>query len=250
MRLVAVASEDNRGLEGEVSAHFGRCPFVTLVEVDGDSIAGHTVVPNPNFQQHRPGAMPRFIRSLGANVILSGGMGPRAVAAFEAVGIDVATGSLGPVRQVVQAYLDGGLRGTVPCEHEGGHGNGDCKEHHQGAGQGPAPGRRAAGRVAITVVDDSGLDAAMDPRFGRAPFFLIVDADTGELEAVVANPAAQAGHGAGTGAAALMSENRVRAVISGRFGPKASDGLRGLGITALIAPEGLTARQALQLIRG
>jgi predicted Fe-Mo cluster-binding NifX family protein len=104
--------------------------------------------------------------------------------------------------------------------------------------------------IAITIAaEGQGLTAAMDDRFGRAPRFLVVDADTGEVQQTVSNPAVQAAHGAGTGAAALMREQGVAAVISGRFGPKAFEALRALGIETWIAPAGLTAEQALSRYR-
>jgi len=81
-RLIAVASEDSSGLDGEVSAHFGRCPFYVLVHVNGDTVVRSQVAANPHFDEHRPGMMPQFIHSLGADVIIAGGMGPRAIDMF------------------------------------------------------------------------------------------------------------------------------------------------------------------------
>lgn len=126
VRTIAVASGDDRGLDGEVSAHFGRCPYYTLVRVEGSEIKGVEVAGNPNFQSHVPGAMPAFIRDLGADVILAGGMGPRAVQLFQSYGIEAATGAVGRVGAVLDAYLDGRIRGTAPCNHDhpescGGH---------------------------------------------------------------------------------------------------------------------------------
>ncbi len=117
-RMIAVASLDDKGLEGEVSGHFGRCPFYTLVKVRGATISDAKSVPNPHFQRHVPGVMPAFIRDLGADVILAGGMGPRAIQLFQSYGIEVVTGGLGTVRKVLEAYLGGVLTGIVPCQHD------------------------------------------------------------------------------------------------------------------------------------
>jgi predicted Fe-Mo cluster-binding NifX family protein len=54
-------------------------------------------------------------------------------------------------------------------------------------------------------------------------------------------------HGAGTGAANMLKSAGVGAVISGRFGPKASETLRAHGIDAWIAPPRITAGEALRL---
>ena len=117
-RTVAVASDNDQDLKGEVSMHFGRCPFFTLVEVEDGAIRDSRVVPNPHYDNHQPGIMPGFIHSLGAHVILAGGMGPKAVQLFHGFGMDVATGAIGQVDKVVQAYLAGQLSGIVPCHHD------------------------------------------------------------------------------------------------------------------------------------
>ena len=125
-RVIAVAAEDDRGLEGEVGAHFGRCPYYVLVETNDHTVTGSRVVANPYFDGHRPGVMPRFIRELGSNVIIAGGMGPKAIEMFHGFGIDVATGVTGSVSSVLGAYLRGEHRGVVPCAHD--HPD-SCGEH-------------------------------------------------------------------------------------------------------------------------
>ena len=99
--------------------------------------------------------------------------------------------------------------------------------------------------VALTLDRAGDLDTPLDPRFGRAGAFLIVDAETREIVSTIENMSVEAAHGAGTGAAATMSGANVNAVISGRFGPKAYDALNRLGIQMWNAPQGLTAREAL-----
>ena len=129
-KLVAIAAEDSRGLDGEVSAHFGRCPFYVLVKANGDAEIGFQIlVANPHFDSHQPGMMPRFIRGLGANVIIAGGMGPRAIDMFHGFGIKVATGATGTVEEVLGAYLRGEHREVVPCA--GGHGDGCGERSHE-----------------------------------------------------------------------------------------------------------------------
>lgn len=100
-------------------------------------------------------------------------------------------------------------------------------------------------RVAVTVRKPLGVESELDPRFGRAHTFLIVDAESNEVLSEIVNDAANAAHGAGTGAAANLSRNGVEAVISGRFGPKAYQALEALGIEMWLAPEGIRAKEAL-----
>ena len=99
-------------------------------------------------------------------------------------------------------------------------------------------------RIAVTVQALTDLSAAMDPRFGRAAGFLLVQ--YGQILTKLENPSVQASHGAGTGAASLMHEHGVGVVISGAFGPKAHAALVEMGIAMRIAPAGLTAAEALE----
>ena len=117
-RALAVAAEDELGLDGRVAGHFGRCPAYVVVNTVGDQIQDARVVRNPHFHHHEPGQVPQFVRSLEVDAILAGGMGPRAVDMFSQFGIEVATGIEGTVREAVGEFLSGRLKGTVPCNHD------------------------------------------------------------------------------------------------------------------------------------
>lgn len=119
---IAVASEDDHGLESNVSAHFGRCPYYTMIEVEGDKIILNYKVENPFFNAHgQPGQVPLFIRDQGADVIIAGGMGQRAVGFFNEFGIEVVTGTVGKVKSIVDGYLKGAIKGAAPCKHDSCH---------------------------------------------------------------------------------------------------------------------------------
>jgi predicted Fe-Mo cluster-binding NifX family protein len=64
------------------------------------------------------------------------------------------------------------------------------------------------------------VTAQVDPRFGRAPSFVLVDTETNEWSAYV-NPGAGAGHGAGIEAARFAIELGAQAVLTGATGPNA-----------------------------
>ena len=97
--------------------------------------------------------------------------------------------------------------------------------------------------VAISIASAS-PDAALDPRFGRAAAFLLADTGTGQRR-VVANPAASASGGAGVQAAEFVIRQGAQAVISGRFGPKASEVLAAAHVSLYRAPSG-TANSLLR----
>ncbi|MBN2804417.1 MAG: NifB/NifX family molybdenum-iron cluster-binding protein [Deltaproteobacteria bacterium] len=115
---IAVAAEDTLGLEGDVGMHFGRCPAFVVVQTEDNRIKEANVKENPSFANHQPGVVPEFVNSLGANVIIAGGMGPKAINMFHSFGIDVATGVGGKVGNVVNAFLEGKVSGIIPCNHD------------------------------------------------------------------------------------------------------------------------------------
>ena len=74
-----------------------------------------TLVPPP----HEPGVLPSWLHQLGADVIIAGGMGQRAVGLFDEKGIKVITGApeLDP-EALVSNYLDNMLlTGANVCDH-------------------------------------------------------------------------------------------------------------------------------------
>lgn len=66
-------------------------------------------------------------------------------------------------------------------------------------------------------------------RFGRCPWFIRYDTETGEWRALE-NPAGAQGHGAGVAAAQLLIDNGCQLAVSGRFGPNAQQALSAAGI--------------------
>ena len=130
---IAVSAETNQGTESIVAHHFGRCPYFALVEVEDNQIRSVEMLENPYFESHQPGQVPGFIKQKNAQVMLSGGMGRRAIGFFKDFGIEAATGASGTVQETVEAFLDGKLRGASSCaESEAhGHGHGHGHGHHQ-----------------------------------------------------------------------------------------------------------------------
>jgi predicted Fe-Mo cluster-binding NifX family protein len=126
---IAVSTETNAGLDAAVAGHFGGCPFFTLIDLEEEQIRAIQVVANPYFLAHEPGQVPQFVHSQNVNVMLTGGMGGRAVAFFEQYGIQPVTGAAGTVRQAIAAFLQGQIAGAAPCRDHG-HNCGD--EHGDG----------------------------------------------------------------------------------------------------------------------
>ena len=121
---IAVTAENNNGLESMVAQHFGHAPFFMLVDVENGEVSTVESAANPYAEAHQPGQIPAFIKQLNANVILSGGMGGRAIEFFEQANIKAATGASGTVRQALENYLGGKLKEAAPCDESVAHGHG------------------------------------------------------------------------------------------------------------------------------
>ncbi len=130
---IAVTSEDLRGLDAQVGQHFGRCPAYTLVEVAGDGTLRANAIENPHAAGHGPGQVPAFIHDQGADVLLTGGIGGRAIAALRTYGIQVSAGHDASVREAVEAWLAGRGGKAEACA---GHGPSHDHEHGHDCGRG------------------------------------------------------------------------------------------------------------------
>lgn len=130
---VAVSADDGTGLDSIVSPHFGRCPYYILVDLDGCEVEQVAAVENPYYNRHQPGQVPQFIRDQGVDVMLTGGMGRRAIGFFEQYGIEAVTGAVGTVGRSLEQYLGGGLQTSEPCRESIEHAHeGETDVAHQG----------------------------------------------------------------------------------------------------------------------
>jgi len=121
---IAVTAETNNGLESLVAQHFGHAPYFIMVDVENGEVTATEGVANPFVDGHAPGDVPGFIKEQNANVMLSGGMGGRAIQFFEQAGIQTATGAIGTVSQSLENYLGGTLTAAAPCDESVAHGHG------------------------------------------------------------------------------------------------------------------------------
>ena len=98
-------------------------------------------------------------------------------------------------------------------------------------------------RVAVSSTGRD-LDSAVDPRFGRCPYFIVVDTETMAFEAVP-NTSIGAAHGAGIQAAQLVTSRGVKAVLTGNVGPNAFSALSAAGVQVATGAAG-TVRDAVE----
>lgn len=98
-------------MEAEVEPRFGRCPYFLIV----DSETMHfEAFPNPSTSLAH-GAGPRTVQEFvqrGAEVVLTGQVGPKAQQALDTAPLEVVTGTNGTVREAIAAYLASRATGT------------------------------------------------------------------------------------------------------------------------------------------
>ncbi|MFO7795217.1 MAG: NifB/NifX family molybdenum-iron cluster-binding protein [Promethearchaeati archaeon] len=118
----AISTEGNR-----VSAHFGRAPLFTFVTIEEGDVVEKEALSNPG---HTVGSIPQFVNEHGANCMIAGGMGRRAVQFFEQYGINVITGIQGTIDEVIEKIKNNTLEGGESlCAPGGGKGYGVEKIH-------------------------------------------------------------------------------------------------------------------------
>jgi len=79
-------------------------------------------------------------------------------------------------------------------------------------------------KILISAVE-KGLDGKFSERFARADYFTIYDTETKEFKSE-ANAFKEGASGVGVKVAQYVADNKIDAVISGHFGPKASNALK------------------------
>ena len=94
------------------------------------------------------------------------------------------------------------------------------------------------------------LTSPVDPRFGRAKYFLVVDTETDETHAVDNAINLNAVQGAGIQAGRKIIELGVEAIITGQMGPKAFATLQAGGISIFTGATGTVANAIEQFEAG
>ena len=98
-------------------------------------------------------------------------------------------------------------------------------------------------KIAVSAAGEN-LDAQLDPRFGRCQYFIFVDPESMEFEAIP-NESANAMGGAGIQAAQTVVNNNVETVITGHMGPNAFQTLSAAGIKTITGVSG-TIKDAIE----
>ena len=101
-------------------------------------------------------------------------------------------------------------------------------------------------KIAITSTGKT-LDSQVDPRFGRAACFIIIDTETMDFSAIE-NENVAAGGGAGISSAKVVTDAGAEAVLTGNCGPNAERTLSAAGMKLYVGAAG-TVAEAVELFK-
>jgi predicted Fe-Mo cluster-binding NifX family protein len=215
--------------QGSVSAHFGRCQSYTIIEVKEGQLVSREEIPNPG---HQPGYLPRYLSEKGVNCIIAGGMGPRAQGLFAENNIETIIGVQGPIDEIIEKFIKQELEaGEDLCGHK--HGPEAHSPHDRCLEEINQPART---KICITS-QGKDFEAEVDPNFGRARYFLIMDPETMDFEAVE-NLNIEAAQGAGIKSAQFIADKNVKILLTGNCGPNAQQVLQSSGIEVITGASG------------
>ncbi|MGB9901506.1 NifB/NifX family molybdenum-iron cluster-binding protein [Methanothrix sp.] len=94
------------GLDEYISQHFGRSPAFTIVDTETGAIE---IINNNSTHMGGNGLPVDALRGKGVEVVIAGGLGPKAISAFQHLGIRVFVGAAGTVRDAIDDWLNGFL---------------------------------------------------------------------------------------------------------------------------------------------
>jgi len=221
---LAISTEGNK-----VSAHFGRCPTYTIVEINEGQVEKKEQIENPG---HSPGFLPNYLSDMGVDCVIAGGMGSRAQSLFRQKNIEPLIGVQGAIDEVIDKFINQELeKGEDLCDHR----KGKAHPHHQH--QTPEKSDiDTHKRIAFTAQGGS-IEDEIDPRFGRAAFYLIYDPETKSIESLE-NPNKDLMQGVGPRSVQFLSENNVEVLFTGQIGPNAQRVLQASNIQTITGVSG------------
>jgi len=129
---VCIPTMGDRGMDESVGEHFGRVPTYTLVNTETGEVK---VIQNTTTHMGGTGYAPDLISQHGAEVMLCGGLGRKAIQMFEEKGIMVYVGASGTVADAINHWKAGQLQAATnetACQQHAfrGEGHGDGHHHH------------------------------------------------------------------------------------------------------------------------
>jgi predicted Fe-Mo cluster-binding NifX family protein len=120
---IVIPTEDKSGLEAILAQHFGRAPYYTIVDLDGNNqiVSVRTEV-NKGEHVGGTGHPHEHLLALEPNIFIVQGMGPGCLMSLQEAGVSVLKAAGTTVKEIAGLFKDGKLSMlTSGCEHSAHH---------------------------------------------------------------------------------------------------------------------------------
>jgi len=219
MKKIAIPVMENKQEQSPISEHFGRAPFFAFLDGSGNILE---IQANP-FAQHRPAQLPIYLAEQGVTLMVVRGIGQRAIAHFNQRGIQIIRGAGGTIGEIMASLKQDKLQDT-PYNAKQDPSVAHC--HHTAE----------PGEIIALPATGKDMNAAVDPRFARAPFFLVHNQADG-VSQWWENDFTGA-HGAGPAAVQKLSQAGITTLIIHNLGQNALQAMKTAGMRAFKAGPG------------
>lgn len=104
---IVIPTDDEKGLDGKIAKHFGRCNTYTFLDEDGKIIE---IIDNTSEHMGGQSLPPELMKKYGANVLLCHDLGPRALNLCQELGIEVYCSQAQTVREIFLMWKNNKLQ--------------------------------------------------------------------------------------------------------------------------------------------
>jgi len=119
---IVIPTLDKNGLDAQLSEHFGRAPYFTVIDVDENGrVTDQKTIANESEHFGGVGNPPDRILQFKPNALITYGMGPKALTIFQDAKVAVLRTSANTVREVITAYNKDELEELTEGCHEARH---------------------------------------------------------------------------------------------------------------------------------
>jgi len=104
---IVIPTNHKKGLDDTIAEHFGRCSTYTFLNEKGEVVE---IIDNISEHMGGIGLPPELMKKHGANVLLCGDIGPRAINLCKDLGIDVYVCKTETVKDLFRIWEDGKIK--------------------------------------------------------------------------------------------------------------------------------------------
>lgn len=117
MKIVVTAQ--GAEMESPVDPRFGRAKYFVLVDTDTGQHQAHDNAQNLNAAQGAGIQAAQSVAQLGAEMVLTGHVGPKAFATLTTANIAIHTGATGTVKEAIEQFQAGRLEPAAKADVQG-----------------------------------------------------------------------------------------------------------------------------------